>query len=153
METYQARSNRRFFEIDPIQEENQELRQELEQLEQSTRERLAAVEAEVQQLRAVAEPVKARFFEHGHFSARVDLAIIQALSLTLLTLGVVHTCCLSVCFFTHPTHTLLPGTPARRLARQGAHPLPDLRAAVWHQAARPPQEGAWAVGRRQADDG
>jgi len=81
VESYQARSNRRFFDIDPVQEENQRLRQELAQLEEATRGQLAAAEAAAAQLRTIAEPTKERFFVRGHFAARIDLACIQALQL------------------------------------------------------------------------
>jgi len=104
--TYQARSNRRFFDFDPIQEENERLRQELEQLEQTAREQLAAaqsaaeerlaeaekaaaarlaeVEAEAGRLRAIAEPPKQKFFARGHYTSEVDLAALEIIA----TLGV-----------------------------------------------------------------
>ena len=103
--TYDARSNRRFFDVDPLQEENEGLRQEHAQLEQTAREQLAAaqsaaderlaaaekaateriavVEAEAARLRAVAEPPKKKFFEGGHYTSEVDLTALE-----MITLGV-----------------------------------------------------------------
>ena len=103
--TYDARSNRRFFDVDPLQEENEGLRQEHAQLEQTAREQLAAaqsaaderlaaaekaateriavVEAEAGRLRAVAEPPKKKFFEGGHYTSEVDLTALE-----MITLGV-----------------------------------------------------------------
>ena len=101
LETYEARSNRCFFEIDPLSEENERLRHELNEqsgelrtalaaaarveelaaTEVALRKELAAKEAERARLAAVAEPVQQRFFKGGAFTAAVDLAIISSLQL------------------------------------------------------------------------
>ena len=101
LESYEARSNRRFFEVDPLSEENERLRRELKEqsgelrtalaaaarveelaaTKVALRKELAAKEEERARLSAVAEPVQQRFFKSGHFTAAVDLAIISALQL------------------------------------------------------------------------
>ena len=103
VETYQARSNRRFFEVDPLQEDNAHLRAEVERLHRQVLsnaaeadallakevakaraafdKQLAASEAERARLAEIAEPSKNRFYQSGHFSARVDLTIIECLQL------------------------------------------------------------------------
>lgn len=101
LESYEARSNRRFSEIDPLTEDNERLRQELKKesrklraalaaaaraeklvaKEVLLRKELAAAKAERARLAAIAEPKQQRFFEGGSFTAAVDLAIISALQL------------------------------------------------------------------------
>ena len=94
VEDYQARSNRRWMEVDPLMEENEGLRQQIEEHEAAHRQRLDELNeaharavhelnSQIAELRAVAVPSKRRFFVSGHFSAEVDLACICALQLGL----------------------------------------------------------------------
>ena len=63
VDSYQVRSNRKFFEVEPIAEENERLRDEL-----------AAAHEETAQYKAIAEPNKSYFFQ-GAYTMAVDLAI------------------------------------------------------------------------------
>lgn len=68
-----------------VQEESKRVNvAELEALEaqlETLRQQLAAAEEARDKYKAIAEPQKERFFEHGHFTARVDQAIIESLQL------------------------------------------------------------------------
>ena len=88
--SYQVRSNRKFYEVEPIQEENEHLREKLstqaaeseEQLEQqgAKHQRDLFEQTELARaFKAIAEPTKKRFLTSGHCSAEVDLAIMRCL--------------------------------------------------------------------------
>ena len=67
--TYHARSNRKFFEVEPLAEQCEELRGELE-----------AQRAETAKYKATAEPPMQNFFRNGSYALEVDLAGLEAIT-------------------------------------------------------------------------
>ena len=97
--SYNMKANHKFYEIDPIAEESEMLRRKIEaQAAESRRQvdevaahhvealevvqrQLKQAQQEAAELKAIVKPTKQRFFQSGHFSSEVDLAIIRALQL------------------------------------------------------------------------
>ena len=67
--------------VPQLQEELRQLQAAFDAAQAQAQDQHAAAQAELARLAGIAEPQKERFFEHGHFAARIDLAIIQALQL------------------------------------------------------------------------
>ena len=73
---YDVKSQRRFFEIDPILEQKAELELQVASL----RLQLEAQQEETARYKAVAEPPKSKFFQSGHYTSAVDLLALDMIA-------------------------------------------------------------------------
>ena len=86
---YDVKSNRKFFEVDPILEQKADLERQVASL----RQQLTAQQKETAAYKAVVQPPKEKFYKSGHYTSDVDLTALQMIasmgvSLPLTTMSV-----------------------------------------------------------------
>eukprot|EP00966_Prymnesium_polylepis_P069947 1626072-Prymnesium_polylepis.1 len=74
--TYDVKTQRKFFEVDPILEQKADLERQVASL----RQQLKAQQEETSRYRAIAEPPKSKFFSGGHYTSEVDLTALEMIA-------------------------------------------------------------------------
>eukprot|EP00966_Prymnesium_polylepis_P337089 7391883-Prymnesium_polylepis.1 len=74
--TYDVKTQRKFFEVDPILEQKADLERQVASL----RQQLKAQQEETARFKAVAQPPKSKFFRSGHYTSDVDLLALEMIA-------------------------------------------------------------------------